>query len=337
MKEFWRKLRRYFSGHREVTRENLFQEHSESFVRAKWLIRGFYCFILFIALQEVDDWKYGWMGDHMVHHLRLWPVVWLDWFPVEGAFITRKFAILGLMLFFTFGVMAAAIMPKYRLARIAGFLGLLFFVAMKYTPLKIGHSLHLLIFISALFVFLPTGWDGKLVKSRLIKQKTLLVFWTGQATIMLGYTLAGLIKIVVGIYQVGKGEVSMFHLEAVARHTAYRLFETNTEGFLSAFVIENLWVSGFLMVGTIYIELYAFWAMFRPRLMWFFAASLICFHIGTEMVMTIIFTPPCFLLALLIANNPLRSDSWTLKGFLGDLPLVGILMRKLGLAPGQHS
>lgn len=291
-----------------------FRLQTKSFGRATLLVRCYYACNLYFALALMADWT-GLLNRNMP--APLWPVAWLTHVPLR----TGIGAILWLYLL---GALAAAIFPQKRWTRIIAFAGVFEWVAFNNSYGKIGHSMHLWTLVSALLIFLPDLKRGE-SPSRTQRQKFLLIFWACQAMIMLAYSMSGLGKVVVAIYQGCLGQMHAFSSNALAEVIAERLLETNSRSLLGPWLIDHSSVGWPLLLGAIYLELFAFLTVFRPSLHRFWACGLILFHIGSFLLLTVSFPQNCLLLALFFLSSPFHRDDENWRHTLADLPLLGRL------------
>lgn len=290
----------------------IFKEHAEAYQRCRILIPVFYVMLVSAVMQAFPNWE-GMMAKPQWKFL--WPVAWLDWVPLRGG-------ILAILVFNLCAALAASMFSGSRLARAAAFLGIFQFAALVNSTGKIGHNLHIMVFISFLLVWLPDGWNRS-GAPRWVRSSVYLMVSGAQAVLMLSYTMAGLIKVGAGVFQVAAGQSSVFHYDGLARQIADRLLQTGASRPLGEWLIANPVAAWPLMMLVLYIELFAIWAVFRPRLQVFFAAALIVFHAGSYFTMTILFLHHCVLLGLLLAIVPLGSLRWSMRGFVHDLPVIG--------------
>ncbi len=311
---------RFFRGGAVFTdgAEGLFRGQTSSFHRCVAVVWAFYAVQFFDAVMLLKEWG-GIMSRPAPDPL--WPVIWLAWLPEAQAGAGVVF-ILSLYLF---GSLGAVMVPGSRTARALAFLALLQWVAYNNSFGKIGHSMHLMIYVGFLLVFLPSGWnlDGA---RRAVRQSVLNVHWACLATIMLTYSLAGLIKVWVGLGQWAVGQHSLFSPDALARQVADRLIQTNSTSFLGEWFITYSGWTFLLMLPTVALEVLAFWAAFRPALRAPFALGLLMFHLASFFAMTIIFQHACALLVL-FACVPLRGESFTWSQRIAALPGVGGFMK----------
>jgi len=295
--------------------DSIWATHESIFRQARLGIIVIYYLQLFLALKTIPLWSDMASREGM---LPLWPVFWMKWLPSQLAI----YIVLGL---FLGGSLLGAVFGKYRTCRIVAFLGLFQFIAWNYSYGKIGHSLHVLLFISFVLILLPAEWQNK-NGSRSTRQHTLFTYWCAQAVPLIAYSMAGLVKVVCGIWQISQGEASVFGLEGLPRHVAGRLLQTGSETPLGPWVIENAWLVAPMMWVTLYLECFAFWTLFRPQTRIWFVGGLLAFHIASYYTMTIIFPQNCFLLLLLMLIFPATAKrSFPTLSSLKTLPLLSWL------------
>ena len=305
-------------GHRGVA---FFASRTAGFGVTQGLIRAFYCFNLYLTVTRFPEFIHP--GKMPGAALLLWPVAWLAWLPSTAGYL----AVFGLQ---TAGSVLGAAFCQWRGVRALAFLGLLQLIALDNSTVKIGHSMHLLVLVAFLLVFLPAHWDRPVFQSRRVtRERTLLVFWACQAVVLLSYTMSGLGKLGGVVYQIVLGQPNVFSRDALALHTAERLAQTESTSLLGAWLLAHPWAGWLPMVGTFYLQLFAFWVVFRPALQRWWAAGLIGFHAGSYFLMTINFPQNCLLLALLFFRSPFLSvpePGW--RQVIGALPGFGALFRR---------
>ena len=311
--EQWLRRARHWLGPRDHAEPGaVFKEREEAYQRCRLLIPVFYTILVMVAMQTFPGWD-GFMAK--TQWTLLWPVGWLAWVPLSEG-------ILAILAFNVCGAFAALVFPGSRLFRAAAFLGILQFAALSNSTGKIGHNLHVMVLISFLLIWLPDGWNRS-GAPRWVRSSVYLIASGAQAVLMLSYTMAGLIKIGAGVFQLAAGQSSVFHYDGLARQIADRLLQTGASRPLGEWLIANPVAAWPLMMFVLYVELFAIWAVFRPRLQVFFAVALIVFHAGSYFTMTILFLNHCVLLGLLLVTVPLGSLRWSARGFVRDLPVIG--------------
>ena len=292
------------------------------FALAAGLVRGFYALSLFVVVDALPE-----LVRQSVppRSFLLWPVAWLRW--VQPAAAGPGIIVTLLLL----GTAVAAFVPQRRWARALAALGWLEFVALNNSAVKIGHSQHLLVVVSAVLVFLPAGWHlPAAAATRMLRQRTLLVFWTAQAALLLTYSLSGLGKFAGAFYQLTRGETGAFSPNALAYHVAERLLQTASVSVLGEWLIDYPLLGWPGMLFTVYLQCTALAVAFRPSLQRWWAAGLAAFHVVSFFTMTINFPQNVFLLALLFFHSPFApAEPPPLARLLGETPLVGPLWHRL--------
>jgi hypothetical protein len=290
-----------------------FAAQSKAYKQAKLLVRCYYACSLYFALALMPDWA-GLMDRNMP--VPLWPVAWLAHVPLH-------MGIGAILWLYLLGSLAAAMLPEKRWARVIAFAGLFEWVAFNNSYGKIGHSMHLWMLTSALLIFLPKSTDTSGPPPRLQRQKFLVIFWACQAMVMLVYSMSGLGKVLGAIYQIAIGQTHAFTQNALAAVVAERLLETNSRSLLGPWLIDHPLAGWPLLIGDIYLQLFAFVAVFRPSLHRIWGFGLILFHIGSFLLLTISFPQNALLLALFFLNSPFRREDESWRQTLADMPLFG--------------
>ena len=324
-----RRCRRFFAappgpaGRADAAPARLFHEHTRRFTAAQTLVHGFYAFLLYLAVTQLTE-LHDLAGRSMF--LPLWPVRWLGWLPASATAANggTPAAVRALFFFYLGTSVFGAVCSQWRAARLAAFLGLLEYVALKNSYGKIGHSLHLPLLVAGLMVFLPRGWHRPApLASRALRQGTLLVFWLGGAAVLLSYTMSGIGKLGGALYQIAHWQPNAFTPGALGALIAQRLLQVHSESFLGAWIINHPWLTWPAMPTAVYLEFFSLWIAFRPAAARPWAALLIVFHIGTFFTMTITFPQSCFLLALFFFRSPFAPLTLRWNDLLRSVPLVG--------------
>ena len=245
-----------------------------------------------------------------------WPVFWLRYVDLEvGISLILWFYLLGSALGLT--------LAKYRWARVVVFLSLLEFLAFRFSFGSINHGDHLGVLLSFMLIFLPPGWSSSPPPARETRATTLLAFSAAQAMIMLTYSMSGLWKLVAVVSQTIQGEVSALAPSALARHVAEKLLSSDTTSLLGPWLIENYWIGWPLMIGTLYLEIFALWAVARPSLHRLFGLGLIFLHLATHLTLNVSFVQNTLWLALFFVFSPFNPDVPNWLQTARDLPILG--------------
>ncbi len=284
--------------------------------RAQLVVRAFYFYLLVLAAISLPE--FSGLAQPRALSL-LWPVAWIDAMePVRGL----RF-VLG---FYLLASLAVALWPGPRFFRIAAFLGLLCFVALKNSEGKIGHSLHLPVLVALAFAFLPRGWERP-DAPRPVRMSLLQVCAATQVLLLLTYTMSGLGKLGGGAYEWLSGQAHPFQIDGFSRIVAERLLQTNSSSILGRWIVDHPWLGWPLLPGAIYLQITAVIAAFRPSLHRLWGTALILFHIGNAFILTIYFPHSIFLLGLFLLASPFAPAGFDARRILADLPILSIFSR----------
>ncbi len=280
-------------------------------------VRVAYFFPAFWICHQALDWQAVALTAHPEW---LWPVAWLGW--LDGTDAAPAL----------FGGCAAcsvlgALFSEFRTARVVAFLGLLEFLALKFSLGKIHHLMHGWLLLLFVLIWLPHGYRSSCERSRRTAQQTIVVYVAAQLIIATTYTLAGVGKLLGALYQLAQGEVTAFHPSSLSRHIAARLLETNDVSLWGPWLIERgdwLWP---LMLGTLYLQLFAVVFAMRPSLHHLLGYGLVAFHALAPLSLMIDFSPAIVLCGTLYVASAVAPERSSLEEALCDLPLVGGVAR----------
>ena len=286
------------------------------------LIRVFYAVSVSLLLRVLTRWN-GWLEVEAFDPL--WPLAWArDFAPGTVASL--------LVVLFVVGWLAVQLVPHRRLARLAFALGLFLVVAFDNSFGKIDHDRHLWVYVALLLVALPEGRETDLARSRVARQKTLLVFAGAQALFLASYTLAGLWKVVGGFEQMAQGRIGLLSPEAFSYLTADRLLQTGSDSVFGPLVIEHVALGWPLLLGGIYLELFSLFVLYRPALWRLWGLGIVGIHAGSVLILTVNSPWNCLLAMLLFVAAPTATYGW--RDTLASLPPWISRRRRLGRGPG---
>ncbi len=311
-----RRLRRFFRGDRPVAPAGQLG-HLEPFLEARALVHAFYVVILFLTLADIFPWRPQLEGGHLEPR---WPIFWMRW-------LEPRLAIPLVHWIHLLGALIGVIFYRYRAARIAVFVSLLMFNALRFSFGAINHGEHLGLLLSMVLVFLPAGWSAHRLPTRRVRAATLVTFSACQGMILLIYSMSGLWKVIGLARQIVAGEVHYLMPTGLAQQVAAKLLETDTVAPLGPWLIDNYWLGPPLAAGSIYLEMFALWVVLRPSLHRPWAIGLILFHLSTQLTMGIAFLQHPLWLALFLVLSPFRPEATGWRQSLAELPLVGRLVR----------
>jgi hypothetical protein len=314
-----RRLHALFRGHSPKAASGAFERHTRSFEVARTLVRVHQGLLVFWASASIESWPVLMEKRNLS---LLWPVSWVQF---TGEALGWKL-ILG---FYLAGTLLGLAFPDVRAARFASWLAVFQHAAMINSFGKIYHDRHALVLVSFVLIFLPnigSGPKDKVPRARRHGYTT--VFWCAQAIMMLTYTMAGLGKLVFGVWQAMKGETGTLHPQALAIHVAENMIERRTATVLGDWLANHALIGWPLMLSTIYLQFFSLVAVCRPALHRWWGFGLIAFHIATGVFMSIVTTENSLLLAVFLAASPFAAaGEWSVRASLRSLPLFGTLFR----------
>lgn len=294
-------------------RGSVFLAQRERFARAQALITAFYAVLMFFALSNLFSWQEYLNTTSLTPR---WPVFWLR-------YVELRSGIAAILWFHLVAGLLAVTLSNYRFARILVFCSWLEFLAFRYSFGGINHGDHLGLLLSFVLIFLPSGWNASRPATRYQRAATLLVFSGCQALIMLTYSMSGAWKAGGVIQQALQGETTYLAPSGLARQVAAKLLADDATSILGPWLIEHYWVGWPLMIGALYLELFALWAAARPSLHRAWGLALIFLHVSTHLTMGVGFPQNPLWLALFLLVSPFRPESPSWRQLLRDLPVIG--------------
>ena len=165
----------------------VFARQASEFERCVLLVRVVYVFAAFWMISTMPSWK-DWETVQVL--FPLWPLAWLEHVDLQAGL--RFVCIWNLA-----SAVAAAVLPHVRLLRIAATVGLLWWSALVNSRSGVVsmHGLHLLIWVSAAFVFLPLGSVSEIAACRAKRAHYARAVWFAQAIVLCFYSSGGFFKI----------------------------------------------------------------------------------------------------------------------------------------------
>jgi len=300
-------------------KRNVFLKQSESFQKAYSLVTFFYVCQLFYLNQAFGRWL-PWRQAERLD--LLWPVAWIDWLGIVPS-------VDFIIIFFSTGTVLAAMLPHLRWCRLAACAGLFFYISLFSSFGKIGHGWHAWFFVSLLLIFLPGGEKNRVEQSRLKRQKYLSVILAVQGIILLFYSLSGFWKLSSGLSQAVEGGLSSFSIDGFAYVVADRLLSTGSETLAGPLIVSYPWVGWILFWSAVYFELFSIFVLFRPSLHRLWGLGLIGVHLGSVLIMSIVFSRNVLLIGLFFICSPFYTKSLTPKQLILSLPGFSLVSRIL--------
>jgi len=216
----------------------------------------------------------------------------------------------------------AAVFPRILLWRLGVFLYVLLFLALRNSYGSINHGSYFYLYVSFALLFLPPR-DKEKETERRSTLSCLAVLWLVQGVLLFPYTLSGWWKI-------WDGRLELVSSDSMVRILLNRaLDDTDNIAPLLPFISQHDLLAQIMLLGTIYLELFAFLAVFRPHLHRVFGVALIVFHVGSDWVMNISFFSNILMIGLFLVLSPTAPDRFSLSGLIQSLPVLGIPFRAL--------
>jgi hypothetical protein len=301
---------------------DVFHTQSRAYDQAQLIVQLFYAGNLFWAALRLME-RERWSAYDTLQPL--WPMFWADGVDVElaAAVVLTTNAIVAAV---------ATFWPTNGFARWLAFGGALMAGAFENSFGRIGHGGHAWVWTTFFFAFLPSGSSHRFVDSRVRRQRFLQILWTTQFALLFFYSMSGWLKLVTVPIQLLRGEVHAIAPEALSRHIANRIMQTNSHPLFGELLIDHSICSWFLYMGALYLEAFAVLVAFRPALHRLWGGGLILLHLGIGFGMEIWFVPPMFLLALLFVNSPFQRREETWRNTLLQLPGMELMRYRAQIA-----
>lgn len=304
-----RPLRRSFAGAPIV--ESPIGRVGIQFDRARMVVKGYYLLSIYFSAAAIPT-----LHDTAIAAPSwnfLWPVRWMPAGGVAGMvdLLAAAWLTLSLLAFVFTGsraIRALFALATLQVAAAANSLG------------GINHAYHAWFWIGAFLVFLPAVAE---VNRRATMMTYLAIVAGCQVLLLTFYTMAGFQKFGAGAAALGMGAYGNFSPTSLAATIADRILQTGTSPPLAHLLVDNPWLSLPLFVPAIVIQMLAVIAGFRPRLHRAWGAAIIVFHLGTWLLMEILFVQHVALLALFLLASPFAPARFDWKATLSDVPLFG--------------
>jgi hypothetical protein len=322
---FTRHLRRFLTAHRPRDAHPLFAREPLLLTRAALLVRVFYLAMFYILLDQSNSWP-TWLTTTTYNFL--WPLQWLT-------LLNPHHGILLILVGSLFSTLLAGVFPTYRLPRILTCLGMLEFDALFNSFDVLTHGLHAWIWVSFLFIFLPTGPSDAIAQSRRATQRYLRVFWSAQAALLLFYSLSGSFKLLGILVQIHRHQINALMPAALPELISMRLLEGSPQSphFIGPFIINHPCLAWPMELSALYLELFSFAIAFRPALHRMWGLAMVLLHLGIYFTMTILFSWHAFLAALLLIASPFAPEQFAVREAVFQLPVFAGLSRLIRSLP----
>ena len=130
------------------------------------------------------------------------------------------------------------------------------------------------------------------------------------------------------LYAIGLGGLELLSSDSMVRILLNRsIDDTDNIAPLLPLVAQHDLVAQSMLLITLYVELFAILAVFRPHLLRPFGVVLILFHVGSDWIMGISFAANILMIGLFVVLSPTAPSWFSLAGLVQSLPLIGIPFR----------
>ena len=233
---------------------------------------------------------------------------WLEYAP----FIAISVALLALL---------AAVLPSVFALRFGVFLGVFLLAALRNSYGPINHQHYIVVFVSFALIFLPPriGW-GKM-PSRADALAMIRALWLIQMLALLPYALSG-------HWKIRHSGLELFSGDAMTRLLIDRIANQAADiPPMLPLVVSNDYIAQALLLGAVYIQIFAMFALFRPHLHRPVGIALILFHFGTGWMLNIPFEAHVVVNGLFLLFSPLAPKRFSALELARSLPLLGEPLR----------
>lgn len=287
---------------------------SRSAAEVLTLSRVYYIYIVFAIASSTLPFDRAYIGKPP--SAPLWPIDLLNQLTGLG-WLTYTIWISAAGLSFA---LLAALYPRVLAWRVGVFLYILIYIALRNSYGSINHGNYFYLYVSFALLFLPARTKATL-SARGGTLSCLAVLWLTQSFLLLPYTLSGLWKI-------WDGGLELFSSDSMVRILLNRAMDdTDSIAPLLPLVAQHNLVAQSMLLITVYVELFAILAVFRPHLLRPFGVVLILFHVGSYWIMDISFAANVLMIGLFVVLSPTAPSRFSLAGLVQSLPLIGIPFR----------
>jgi hypothetical protein len=285
--------------------------------RAVLLVRVFYVGAVFLTIQSMAEWPALLEVEAIASP---WPSAWI---PAGSVPDVIPWILTGYLV----SAIVVASVPQWRPARILYFVMYGQFVSLISGFGGISHNNHTWLWVSGVLILLPNrGWTKRTRTED--RHYFLSVIWIAQILTMLFYALTGFWKIFFAFHGAVTARASSFAVDGFAQIVAHQQMRFNQDPVLAEFFVDNHVIGWAMFIGTMYVEVAAINAVFRPRLHRTWGILLIGFHVGTELAMGFTFLPNVLVAAILFVCSPFAPDAVSVREALLDLPGIYLVRRR---------
>ena len=266
--------------------------------KAKHLIHLFYFIVLLTSIQTFSSFSQFPEWNIILESKHLFEPIWsVKWISIDKWEICIR-SIFLIFIFFSF--LGLILWERSRLIRVGVFLSIFFYVSLISSFGKIDHYVHLMVIVSFLLIFMPTKKSGEQIGERF-----LMIFFGLQSFILLTYFTSGIFKLYGILDQELSGLTSALSVDSLAQNLSKTSFVTNSDYFLSSFVLNNssYFFSIVLIVGY-FIEFFSIYIIFKPNLHKTWGVLLIMLHAGILLSVGPDFTQQILMVGIFLLFSP---------------------------------
>ena len=289
-----------------------------SFERAKNSVAIFY--YLQVVLAFINLMKIGAVDPQRSGFLPIWPMTWAGNLPYSD--LSKWIAV-----FYLVAALVSCFFWNKRFSRILVFLSFSQVHALDSSFGYMNHFYYFIFYACFFFIFLP-DINIFVSASKENVKKFLFVYWGVIAALFATYTLSGIWKAYWGVLNLVDGQPGSFSYFTFSEHVAKKTIIESRDYFFSDFIISNPLLAWPAYLVTIYVEVFAIWAAFKPSLHKLWAFILVFMHVGILLAIGIPFFESIFVLCILLLNSPFTQNP-SLKQMALDLPIFGQVLGTL--------
>lgn len=278
------------------------------------LSRFFYIFVVFAIATSPLPLDRAYTGGPPT--APLWPIE-----MIEGLTGTEWLAQVTLVSAVGLGfALLAAIQPRHLLWRSGVFLYILIYVALRNSYGSINHGSYYFLYVAFALLFLPPR-DKENARSYESTLSCLAVLWLVQTILLLPYTLSG-------VWKIWDSRLDLLTSDSMVRILLKRAVDdaANLAPLLPT-VSQHVYLAQFMLLVTVYVELFALLVVVRPHLHRAFGSALILFHLGSDLIMNIRFDSNILMIGVFLVLSPTAPARFSPSGFVQSLPVIGIPVR----------
>jgi hypothetical protein len=301
------------------------QQHRMRAQNAWWMLHAFYITNCLFAYETM----YLLMDQYGVAHgtpLAVEPIWFIRFITSANLPVMANM----IALFYMGASVLVLLFIHTRWARALLWVAMLMAFGLKYSFGTLNHKEHMWLWVCGVFILLPSQRYETFQDNRNERQYLLDVFAAAQGIVLFFYMLTGLWKIVYGIAGLIKPVgVGIFSLHALPSIAVTHMITAHDAPYLAVWIAAHPVIGWILYLLVTWLEIMAPWVWFRPALHRPWAVIMSLFHIGTWLLMGIVFYLQIPLLALLFIYSPFGRKQYSFREILEQLPFFGRMFRYL--------